>query len=419
MSTQQSLSFLDKEEVVAHFNDLLVLDPDETVAADIAIDNIDVHEIRNDASTLSLTDVLGELERRGRKGKGFYSDDCRLLQRCFDDEHEEYVRQKTEEAKEAKIADAESRRERYELHVQEQAIQEEKEAVLDDPRRSQWFELILARSGPLDCRIAVNNVSARALAKVLYSDDRLKSIDVSNMGLCDKAGAYIATSLSNNNTLASLEMDGNHFGPETCSTLAASLIVNKSLQSLSLASNPLSKGLGDEDASACVDLLARAIANNSGLICLSLWRCGIDLDGGKAICKAVSSNTNLISVEVGYNNFDNESIQLMHKQLGANRKAREARLARDAKLAEERERVLQEEQRAERERRKAEETQKWLEEQQAKRAEARRIEMEEKQREAGKEEEKRLQMERVQKAEEERVASKKKGKGKGKKKKKK
>ena len=167
-----ALAFLDKAEVVAHFNDLLVLDPDGPNAAETTID-IEVQKIRNDASTLSLTDVLGELERRGRKGKGFFSDDVRLLQRCFDDEHEEYVRQKTEEAKEAKIAEAERKRERYELHVQEQAILEEKESVLDDPRLSKWFELILARSGPLDCRITVNNVSARALAKVLYSDDRL------------------------------------------------------------------------------------------------------------------------------------------------------------------------------------------------------------------------------------------------------
>lgn len=177
----------------------------------------------------------------------------------------------------------------------------------------------------------------------------------------------------------------------------------------------------DDDEDNCIDLLAHAIANNSGLTSLSLWRCGIGPEGGKAICNAVTNNTNLISVEIGYNDFDHSDVLLMTKQLEINRGARALRLSQEAELAREKERKSQEELMAKREQEKEDQNLKWLEEQKFARAELRQLELERQQQETQKEEEKRQQMKHIQKMEEERsnAASKKSKKGKYKKGKKK
>jgi len=239
------------------------------------------------------------------------------------------------------------------------------------------------------------------------------------MCLLDKAGSYLARALANNATLMKLELDGNHFGQQTCTELAKSLTLNSTLICLSLGSNPLTKG-GDDNKVDCTELLAKAI-QPSGLTSLSLWRCGIGEEGGKAICEAVSQSTSLISVEVGYNDFKPSDVLLMNKQLEVNRKARDERLAQEAEIARKKEMIRQEEVKLKEIKEKQQHTQMWLEEQEKKRAEARRLDLEQKEREKQKEAERQQQLAHAQKMEEERInATKKKGKkgkGKGKKKK--
>ncbi|KAL7527566.1 hypothetical protein ACHAXR_002015, partial [Thalassiosira sp. AJA248-18] len=354
---------------------------------------------------LTLTDVIGELERRGLQPKGFYSDDAKRLQRCFDDEHGEYVETKRKEMRDAMIAEAEQRREQHKKDLIESLILEEKEHISNNSRLSEWFK---SKYTHFDCQI--NDITARSLARLLWSDTRIISVDLSNMNLSDKAGAYLTRALSNNNTLMKLELDGNSFGQETVKSLATSLSVNNTLTFLSIGSNPLANGQGEANQH-CIEELALAISNNSTLTCLSIWRCGIGLGGGKILCNAVSKNTNLISVEVGYNDFLNSDIMFMTKQLDENRRARELRLSQDAELTKEKERALLEQQKVEQDRLKEERDRHWLEEQKVSRAESRRLEVEREQDEHQREEEKKLQMEHIQKLEEERVkAASKKGK---------
>ena len=69
--------FLEQENVLVHFEDLIenssLLSSDNEMN-DIN-DDIQVHKL--DASSLTLTDVIAELERRGLEVKGFYSDDSK------------------------------------------------------------------------------------------------------------------------------------------------------------------------------------------------------------------------------------------------------------------------------------------------------------------------------------------------------
>ena len=109
------------------------------------------------------------------------------------------------------------------LLVQNEIFEEEKE-ISTNPRLSEWFRLITTKSCPLDCRIEINSITARALAKALIWDDcQIKSLDLSNLGLSDKAGCYISRALKNNKTLVKLELDGNQLGPNTCIELERDL----------------------------------------------------------------------------------------------------------------------------------------------------------------------------------------------------
>ena len=142
------LSFLEQDHLIAEFQDLIDLDSDGGTSSDIviAVDRIDADVFAKlNASSLTLTDVIVELERRGLQPKGFYSDDAKRLQRCFDEEHEEYVETKRKEVRNAKIAEAEQKRERHKKALIENEVLEEKDEISSNSRLSEWFRLILAR----------------------------------------------------------------------------------------------------------------------------------------------------------------------------------------------------------------------------------------------------------------------------------
>lgn len=212
------LSFLEQENLIAEFQDLIDLDSDGADAIDTGFVDADVTDIHKlDASSLTLTDVVVELERRGLQPKGFYSDDAKRLQGCFDDEHEQYVETKRKELRDAKLAEAAQQKEGHKKALVQNAILEEKSEITSNTRLSEWFRLIVAKACPLDCRIDVNNITARSLAKALWSDNKIQAIDLSNMNLSDKSGVYLSRALKNNNTLVKLSWAGISLDPRLSS----------------------------------------------------------------------------------------------------------------------------------------------------------------------------------------------------------
>jgi hypothetical protein len=86
---------------------------------------------------------------------------------------------------------------------------------------------------------------------------------------------------------------------------------NSSIRWLSLESNPLS--FGDQE---CIVLFAKAIGANTSLISLSLWSCGLSSDWGRLLAEAITTGASkLVSLEVGYNNFDNLDVEAIASQL--------------------------------------------------------------------------------------------------------
>ena len=248
-------------------------------------------------------------------------------------------------------------------------------------------------------------------------DHKTCSLDVSNLSLSDELGDAIIRNLPA--TLIKLEFGGNNFSSITISALAVLLKKNTSLQHISLDSNPLTYGKNGIES---INKLAKSLEENTVLSTLSLWRCGIGLQGCAALSKALQHNTTLISLEIGYNNCAGSDARSMKEQLSRNRKQYydELALAAQAKEVERKASLLklQEQEQIQKEKGAVE----WLADEKAKREETRRDEMERQQLEAQKEQACKQRMEQINLMEEERKAATKRGKkkkGKGKKGKKK
>ena len=338
---------------------------------DASEDEETVIPIQN-ANHLTLKDLLHSLEKRGINPRGFFDEDAKVLQVELDREHDEYMESKRREKQESKALESSQRLIRRRKALTEIALKEEKQEMMRNERIMEWFLLIKNGIAPLHCRISVNDASARSLSRLLWSDSRIVSLDLSNLNLSDASGAFIARMLKNNRSIVKLEMGDNMLGDETCTTMAASLHMNSVLQYLSLESNPLTKA---GSVAACEALSAMIRANN-GLRYLSLWRCNIGAEGGRLISEAAKSNSKLACLEIGYNQWQCADIIVIKKIVSNNALLYQEEL--DAQLDVERKEqetkdLLEQQQK---QNQKYADDAKWLEVQKLKREEERRIEME-------------------------------------------
>jgi hypothetical protein len=135
------------------------------------------------------------------------------------------------EKKEQAVKQAGLQRRRAQLEKQ---LIEEKQEVAKDPKMESWLGLIKRNSTPTTARIHTNSITARALAKAMWTNTSLTSLDLTRCGLDDFAGAYIAKLLKRNKALIKLELDANELGPQASLAFAEALTVNSTLQHLSL-----------------------------------------------------------------------------------------------------------------------------------------------------------------------------------------
>ena len=311
------MNFIRQEPICKVFRDLIVgLNAVECNISALE-DGIEFNENliqKQNAYSMTLTDIIPELERRSLPVKGFFSDDAKTLQVALSKEHTAYVEIKKKEMLDSLMIEAQAAAERQKQALVNESIAEEENEIKSSARVAAWFQSIQDRSCPIHCRIdELTAASSRSLSKLLWSDTRLVSVDVSNIGLSDLSGAFIARALRNNTSLTKLEMGGNQFASKCCHQLAESLLVNTSLKFLGLESNPLSTG---DDNNKSIALLSQAIGENTNLACLSLWRCGLSTSVGRLLADAIAKgSTRLISFEVGYNHFDNLDIDAIDQKL--------------------------------------------------------------------------------------------------------
>lgn len=222
---------------------------------------------------------------------------------------------------------------------------------------------------PPTARIRVNSITARALAKAMWTNTSLTSLDLSCNGIDDAAGAYIAHLLKRNTALVNVALGSNQLGVFACRAFGESLCSNSTLKCLSLESNPLT---GDGANISGIRALADMFTKNSTLTSVNLWRCALGTEAGAALSRGMESNHTITFLEVGLNGLTMTDQHKVKKLLDNNFKTFEEHQAirrheqsiADKILGEEK--AMQEKLRAERELRE------WLEDQKQLRAEERR-----------------------------------------------
>ena len=280
----------------------------EPINSDDDDNETDIHKL--DANSLTLKDLLQEMERRGLQPRGFFEDDAKVLQAELDEEHDQYIETKRRERREARVLESEQAILRHRKILTETQIAEERKEIKRDKRADEWFYLIRNGTVPNHCRIDVNDITARPLARLLWTDLKIVSLNVGNMNLSDTTGAYISRALKNNRSITKLEMSENFMGSKTCQILAESLLVNNVIQFIDLGSNPLTA-----NNIAGIEAMAAMLQHNRSLRYLSLWRCNVGVEGGRLLSAAMPFNNNLTCFELGYNSWDHSDIRKIEEKM--------------------------------------------------------------------------------------------------------
>jgi hypothetical protein len=275
---------------------------------------------RLDANSLNPNELLLELQKREIEAKGFFYDDAQALQREYDKEVEEYTKQKQKELVEERRLEAERsvRQWRNELTARHK---EEEEELIGQDIQVQWLHRIQGTidTGGENVRINVRNeAGARILAKALWTSNMITSLDLSRTGLSDVMGAYICGTLRYNRSVVKLELGENKLGVKTLLALQASMRNNGTLKYVSLESNPLFD-VRSKDAEIIIQALASIIETSTSLKTLILWRCGIGPIGGEVIAQSIMKNQSLTCLELGYNDWKHEHIEIITCKLEANK----------------------------------------------------------------------------------------------------
>lgn len=215
----------------------------------------------------------------------------------------------------------------------------------------------------------MNSIAARAMAKAMWTNTSLTSLDLSCNGIDDPAGVYIARLLKRNIALINVALGSNRLGVSVCHAFGESLRSNATLKSLSLESNALTRNGADASG---IRSLAEMFGENATLTSVNFWRCNLGAEAGAALSRGMESNHTITFLEIGHNGMAMIDQNKVKAALDSNFKRFDERQAvkrreqsiADKVLAEER--AMQEQLRAERELRE------WLEDQKKLRAEERR-----------------------------------------------
>jgi hypothetical protein len=300
---------------------------------DETVDPYDVPDpIHREAQHLMQNDLSAELEQRGLKPTGFWSDDARRLQVEFDKEYEVELEQMQEKRAEAAVRRAAAEELMMRQLALERELREEEEAVASDPKCYFWMELIQKNKTPSDASLVLDDVTCRAMSKVIAVNTSLVTLDLSRNDLSDTTGEHLAKILHSNTTIIKLDLGGNRLGPKSATALGDGLMVNATMKSLNLEGNPLTGEFAQEHGEVSVrghadysgvQKLAESLATNTGLTYLNLWRTGLGHAGGDVLSKSMKENQSIVMLDIGCNNIGIKELEGIMDCLDSNKRLME------------------------------------------------------------------------------------------------
>lgn len=282
-----------------------------------------------------------QMEHRGLKTTGFPDTDREILQKAFDEEFKNSLEEARAKRRENRRRAAQQAGLQKRRMLMERTLQEEQDELARNHQVAMMIELIKENMVEGSIRMDVNSISARSLAKSMWTNSTITCLDLSSNQLNDHSGAYLARILKKNNSLKKIELDNNLLGPHSCMAFGNSLKVNTSLIFLSLDSNPITAG-GDLNG---IKTLAEALRVNKYLTTLNLWRTGITSAAGTTLASCIEDNDSLLFCDIGHNLIDMSDVKRITDKMDANLAAFEARerIRRDQAISEEeRQRLIRE-----------------------------------------------------------------------------
>lgn len=330
-----------------------------------------------DSQSLSLQEILDQLQVRGIVSYGFFAEDSKLLQEAIDEEYRQHREAKCreyEQTKEQRLAQANERRRQKIIDLE---LERERRVLEDDSQLKHTLRQIVTGKGAAIIRVDTSrtNLVARPLAFALCSTEcNICSLDLSQTGMSDSVGAYLCRALGRNYSIRRLDLGNNEIGPRALCVLADSLSdSNRTVEFVCLQGNPL---VGRGGNYSGIKALAAMLGKNSVLKHLGLFRCMIGMGAGDALADAVEKNISLCCMKIGYNLFSNFTIKRIRQKTQTNRHRRQVERKERA-----RQKYLEESRRTElaqlmAAQRKEVSDLNWLEEQKRTRADERRLSLE-------------------------------------------
>ncbi|KAJ0409122.1 hypothetical protein ATCC90586_002833 [Pythium insidiosum] len=180
----------------------------------------------------------------------------------------------------------------------------------------------------------LNDTVAESVGKMLARNRRLRGLNLGFNNLTSRALLPLGNALKTNTVLTMLCLESNPIMPT--SALAApgmSTAPSTAMYSPSHNSNNGPVGLSSSQVAAMESFLS-AIAANQTLTSLNLFNTQLSLDTGRALARALESNSSLLSVEIGGNTvrqidmtaIANRMAENQAKSMAAQRKAAGIRL---------------------------------------------------------------------------------------------
>lgn len=254
---------------------------------------------------------------------------------------------------------------------EEKEAKKEAIALANNPKMQQWIENLKANKTESSATVRVPAVLTRAIAKALFDNNTLISLDMSRCGVTDDIGVVIGEMLEKNTTLEKLELSNNNLGPNTCVALGKALSTNTSLIHLNLEDNPLTTNANEEEDVSGIEEFFKCLPLNRTIRILNLTDCRLGALGGKYLCDYFIKNDTIVTLDIINNKITIGDLQTITNHLQSNkdkydiylsekRKDRRDNRSAEQKRKEELEKL-----------RKEKEEEDWIEEQKKKRAEDR------------------------------------------------
>ncbi|OQS01256.1 hypothetical protein ACHHYP_01508 [Achlya hypogyna] len=272
---------------------------------------------RREANLLSIEDIRSEMMRYGIPAHESVPNTLVILQKKFDDEFNAQM------AAYAKIMERYRRKKnKNDMAARaEQVIAENEAALAAHPKMRILVDQILRNETNATVTVrGVDEAVCRALLHAMEGNVSVASLDLSNNDLGEATAESIASLLRHNRTMQTLDLGANRLNAPSIAILGPALAANKVLTGLSLESNPITILPNNAvDLTGFETFCSSVFPTTTTLRSMSFFRCGLNVEAGRMLSKALLFNESVIALDVGCNAMADKELEIIAIQLEENR----------------------------------------------------------------------------------------------------